>query len=84
MIEQRTAIVHDWFQGFHGAERVVETMRSGLFAAGNEPDIFTFHAAKELLPPDLPHRSARSRASRACRACASAGTIPATGACSFR
>jgi glycosyltransferase involved in cell wall biosynthesis len=53
MIEQHTAIVHDWFQGFHGAERVVETMRSGLFAPGNEPDIFTFHAARELLPPEL-------------------------------
>jgi glycosyltransferase involved in cell wall biosynthesis len=53
MIEQRTAIVHDWFQGFHGAERVVETMRAGLFAPGNAPDIFTFHAAKELLPPAL-------------------------------
>ena len=38
MIEQRTAIVHDWFQGFHGAERVVETMRAGLFAPGNAPD----------------------------------------------
>jgi glycosyltransferase involved in cell wall biosynthesis len=49
----RTAIVHDWFQGFHGAERVVETMRSGLFADGNEPDVFTFHAARELLPAGL-------------------------------
>ena len=52
-IERRTAIVHDWFQGYHGAERVVETMRSGLFAPGNGPDVFTFHAAKELLPPEL-------------------------------
>ena len=49
----RTAIVHDWFQGYHGAERVVETMRSGLFARDNQPDIFTFHAARELLPPEL-------------------------------
>ena len=53
MIELRTAIVHDWFQGYHGSERVVETMRAGLFPAGNQPDIFTFHAARELLPPDL-------------------------------
>jgi glycosyltransferase involved in cell wall biosynthesis len=47
------AIVHDWFQGYHGAERVVEAMRTGLFATGGEPDIFTFHAARELLPPEL-------------------------------
>ncbi len=52
-IQARTAIVHDWFQGFHGSERVVDAIRSGLFAPGNAPDIFTFHAARELLPPDL-------------------------------
>ena len=46
-ISARTAIVHDWFQGFHGSERVVEAMRS-LFAPGNDPDIFTFHAAREF------------------------------------
>ena len=51
MIDRPAAIVHDWFQGFHGSERVVETMRTGLFA--KPPDVFTFHAAKELLPPDL-------------------------------
>ncbi len=28
-------------------------MRSGLFAAGNDPDVYTFHAARELLPPEL-------------------------------
>jgi glycosyltransferase involved in cell wall biosynthesis len=50
-ITARTAIVHDWFQGFHGAERVVDAMRTGLFAAG--PDIYTFHAARSLLPPGL-------------------------------
>ena len=49
----RTAIVHDWFQGFHGAERVVDVMRRDLFAPGNAPDIYTFHAARELLPPEL-------------------------------
>jgi glycosyltransferase involved in cell wall biosynthesis len=49
----RTAIVHDWFQGYHGAERTVEAIRSGLFAPGHEPDVLTFHAAHELLPPDL-------------------------------
>lgn len=31
----------------------METMRTGLFPAGNQPDIFTFHAARGLLPPDL-------------------------------
>ena len=50
-ITARTAIVHDWFQGFHGAERVVDAMRAGLFAAA--PDIYTFHAARPLLPPEL-------------------------------
>jgi glycosyltransferase involved in cell wall biosynthesis len=47
----RSAIVHDWFQGFHGAERVVDAMRTGLFVRA--PDIYTFHAAHELLPPGL-------------------------------
>ena len=52
-VESRTAIVHDWFQGYHGSERVVDVVRSDLFAPGNAPDIFTFHAARELLPPAL-------------------------------
>jgi glycosyltransferase involved in cell wall biosynthesis len=46
----RTAIVHDWFQGLHGAERTVAAMLD-LFE--REPDILTFHAARELLPPRL-------------------------------
>jgi len=50
-IAARSAIVHDWFQGFHGAERVVDAMRTGLF--DDAPDIFTFHAARSLLPRDL-------------------------------
>jgi GT2 family glycosyltransferase len=49
----RTAIAHDWFQGFHGSERVVETIRSGLFTRNDAPDVFTFHAALDLLPDDL-------------------------------
>jgi glycosyltransferase involved in cell wall biosynthesis len=53
VILDRTAIVHDWFQGYHGSERVVEAMRSGLFAPGNRPDVYTFHAARELLPEEL-------------------------------
>jgi glycosyltransferase involved in cell wall biosynthesis len=46
-IAMRSAIVHDWFQGFHGSERTVAAMLD-LFE--REPDIFTFHAERELLP----------------------------------
>jgi glycosyltransferase involved in cell wall biosynthesis len=49
----RAALVHDWFQGFHGSERVVEAMRTGLFGPQAEPDVFTFHAALEVLPLEL-------------------------------
>lgn len=52
-LRARTAIVHDWFQGYHGSERVVDVLRSGLFPPGNEPDIFTFAAARDLLPDEL-------------------------------
>lgn len=55
-LEVRTAIVHDWFQGYHGSERVVDALRTGLFAVGHEPDIFTFYAARALLPPELAAR----------------------------
>jgi glycosyltransferase involved in cell wall biosynthesis len=46
----RSAIVHDWFQGLHGAERTVAGMLD-LFE--RDPDIFTFHAAHEVLPDRL-------------------------------
>jgi glycosyltransferase involved in cell wall biosynthesis len=46
----RSALVHDWFQGYHGAERTVGAMLD-LFAA--DPDILTFHAARDLLPERL-------------------------------
>jgi len=49
-LQLRAAIVHDWFQGFHGAERTVWEMLP-LFEA--TPDVFTFHAARELLPAPL-------------------------------
>jgi glycosyltransferase involved in cell wall biosynthesis len=52
-LDARPAIVHDWFQGYHGSERTVEAMRSELFAPGAAPDVLTFHAAHELLPPEL-------------------------------
>src|SRR5687767_10481855 len=46
----RSAIVHDWFQGFHGSERTVAAMLD-LFV--RDPDILTFQAARELLPDRL-------------------------------
>jgi glycosyltransferase involved in cell wall biosynthesis len=49
-LSMSSALVHDWFQGYHGAERTVAAMLD-LFA--RDPDIFTFHAAHELLPPRL-------------------------------
>src|SRR6266516_6381858 len=51
-LEATGAIVHDWFQGYHGAERAAHAMRE-MWARDAAPDIFTFCAAKELLPPDL-------------------------------
>jgi len=52
-LRERGAIVHDWFQGYHGAERVADVMRCGVFEPDAPPDIYTFEAAKELLPPEL-------------------------------
>ena len=49
-LTMRSAIVHDWFQGLHGAERTVAGMLD-LFE--RDPDIFTFHAAREVLPDRL-------------------------------
>jgi glycosyltransferase involved in cell wall biosynthesis len=49
-LTMRSALVHDWFQGFHGSERTVAAMLD-LFE--RDPDIFTFHAARELLPERL-------------------------------
>ncbi|MEA2378884.1 MAG: hypothetical protein QOK00_3434 [Thermoleophilaceae bacterium] len=46
----RSAIVHDWFQGLHGSERTAFAMFD-LFA--RDPDVLTFHAARELLPRRL-------------------------------
>ncbi len=46
-------IVHDWFAGYHGSDRVVETLRSCLFAPEFEPDVMTFHAEHDLIPPAL-------------------------------
>jgi glycosyltransferase involved in cell wall biosynthesis len=46
----RSALVHDWFQGLHGSERTVAAMLD-LFE--RDPDVFTFHAARELLPERL-------------------------------
>ena len=49
---RRVAIVHDWFQGYHGSERVVDAMVQEVFS-GARCDVFTFHAAHELLPERL-------------------------------
>jgi glycosyltransferase involved in cell wall biosynthesis len=58
-IDERAAIVHDWFQGMHGSERVVDTIRTGLFRHEREPDILTFAAAREVIPEDLAERIVR-------------------------
>jgi glycosyltransferase involved in cell wall biosynthesis len=58
-LDEPTAIVHDWFQGMHGSERVVETLRSGLFGRGDQPDILTFAAARDVLPDELARRIVR-------------------------
>ncbi len=49
----RPAIVHDWFQGFHGAERVVDALVRDVFARSVVPDLYTFHAAHEVIPEHL-------------------------------
>lgn len=58
-IDEPAAIVHDWFQGMHGAERVVDALRTGLFRDGREVDILTFTAAREVVPPELGDRITR-------------------------
>ena len=55
----RVAIVHDWFQGFHGAERVVDALAEEVLAEAAAVDVFTFHAAREVLPPRLAGRIVR-------------------------
>jgi glycosyltransferase involved in cell wall biosynthesis len=49
-LSMRTALVHDWFQGFHGSERTAYAM---FDVFERDPDVFTFHAAHELLPDRL-------------------------------
>jgi glycosyltransferase involved in cell wall biosynthesis len=59
LLDEPTAIAHDWFQGMHGSERVVDVIRSGLFPEERQPDIVTFAAAREVLPDDLARRIVR-------------------------
>jgi glycosyltransferase involved in cell wall biosynthesis len=59
VIDEPAAIVHDWFQGMHGSERVADAMRAGLFAHGKDVDILTFTAARDVLPPELATRIVR-------------------------
>lgn len=61
----KAAVVHDWFAGLYGSERVVESMRTGLFDPSTPADVLTFHAAHEVLPPDL--SAAITRESRLAR-----------------
>ena len=64
-ISMRSAIAHDWFQGFHGAERTVAAM---LDVFERDPDVFTFQAARELLPERLARAIAgESRVGQAAR-----------------
>lgn len=53
------AIVHDWFQGYHGSERVVEVLADDVLAEAGRVDVFTFQAARELLPAKLAARIVR-------------------------
>jgi glycosyltransferase involved in cell wall biosynthesis len=53
------AIVHDWFQGYHGSERVVEALADDVLSEASRVDVFTFSAARELLPPRLAARIVR-------------------------
>ena len=65
MIRAHAAIVHDWFQGFHGSERVVDHLLREVLAAAATVDVHTFHAARELLPDRLAARDRpASRGSR--------------------
>ena len=80
----RAAVVHDWFQGYHGAERTADVMRRDLFAPGHEADVFTFHAAHELLPTELSRRSSESPAWRGFPASGNAGTRRVVGGTSCR
>lgn len=59
------AIVHDWFQGFHGSERVVETMLTDCFPGAARVDIYTFSADRTVIPVHLGQAIVRdSRLSR--------------------
>lgn len=55
IVAEPAALVHDWFQGMHGSERLVDTIRSGLFSE-HQPDIFTFAAAHDVIPDELERR----------------------------
>lgn len=59
LLDEPTALVHDWFQGMHGSERVVDALRTGLFGEGRDPDILTFAVARGVLPEELARRIVR-------------------------
>jgi glycosyltransferase involved in cell wall biosynthesis len=50
----RAAVVHDWFQGYHGSERVADEIRRLLVdLTGHQVDVFTFHVVRSRVPTDL-------------------------------
>jgi glycosyltransferase involved in cell wall biosynthesis len=61
----RVAIVHDWLQGFHGSERVVDALVRDVFTDAAVVDVFAFSASAELVPAELAaHIRGTSRLSR--------------------
>lgn len=55
-VNAKTALLHDWFQGMYGSERVVEALFSGLFPPESRPDVYTFQSLDERLPAELAER----------------------------
>ena len=58
--------MHDWFQGYHGSERVVEALLSDCFPGADTVDLYAFSAERSLLPDHLANAIVRdSRLARA-------------------
>jgi glycosyltransferase involved in cell wall biosynthesis len=58
----RAALVNDWYQGLHGGERTAAAIALDVLGRGGLPDLYSFLAVRELLPPGL--ERARLRDSR--------------------
>ena len=59
LLTERAAIVHDWFQGYHGSERVVEAMRTGLFTTPRGPTSSRSRPRASCCPPGSPRAIVR-------------------------